>query len=54
MKIKNFINELEKIHNIYPESNVWIEDDQEGFTENFDLRILITDSEVEVTVKMRN
>lgn len=53
MKIETLINELEKIHSLYPESDVWVEAFEKETTENFDFEILITDTEVETTIKMR-
>lgn len=53
MKIEALINELEKIQSIYPESDIWVEDVNGEATENFDLEILITDMEIETTIKMR-
>ncbi len=52
MTVENLISELEKLRSIYPESSIWIEGFDKEFTSSFDIKVLVTDSEEEVTLKM--
>ncbi len=54
MKLETLIVELEKLRTIYPESTVWIEDCAGNFSDNFDIKVLVTETEEEVTLKMGN